>query len=68
MHNSLIKIYDSVVLLEDLTKQQKEIFACLTLDCPFALESGNPLQKSSLGSRDGQKKRGVQKGAKTRRP
>jgi hypothetical protein len=57
----LIKIYYYVVFLEDLTIQQKEIFGRLNLDCPFALESGNPLQKNPLASG------GVQKGRKNKK-
>jgi hypothetical protein len=67
MHNLSIKIYSSITLLEDLTKQQKEIFGHLNLDCPFGLESGNPLQKNSLGSGVERKKRGRPKGRKNKK-
>jgi hypothetical protein len=48
MHNLKIKIYESVSLLEELTKIQKEIFTQLNLDCPYPEEKGNLLQKESF--------------------
>jgi hypothetical protein len=48
MHNLKIKIYESISLLEVLTKQQKEIFQYLNLDCPFTEEKGNLLTKSNF--------------------
>ncbi|MDR1609100.1 MAG: transposase [Deltaproteobacteria bacterium] len=41
MKNLNIKIYKSITLLEHLTEQQKEIFQCLNLDCPFPEEKSN---------------------------
>jgi transposase len=59
MHNAFIKIYESVTLLEDLTKQQKDIFSQLKIQCPFSiLEKGTPFQKSPLQAISGKKKRG----------
>ncbi|MDR0723785.1 MAG: transposase [Endomicrobium sp.] len=48
MHNLKIKIYNSVRLLEELTKIQKQIFQKLNLDCPFQEERNNLLQKDSI--------------------
>jgi hypothetical protein len=69
MHNASIKIYESVTLLEELTKQHKEIFSHLKLECPFSeLESGNLLQKYPLQAPAGRKKgnRGRPKGSKNK--
>jgi hypothetical protein len=46
--NLKIKIYDSAVILSELTKEQKEIFQLLELDCPFKIEKGTRLKKKSL--------------------
>jgi hypothetical protein len=66
MGNSIIKIYEDTNILEELTKDQKQIFEHLHLECPFVVEEGNPLQKksflSNLYSKD--KKRGRPKGSK----
>jgi hypothetical protein len=43
-----IKIYDFAIILEELTKEQKEIFLLLELDCPFTVEKGTRLKKNSL--------------------
>jgi hypothetical protein len=45
MRNLLIKLYQSTKVLEDLTKEQKNIFEILNLEYPFPLESDNTLQK-----------------------
>jgi transposase len=44
MHNLGINIYKKISLLEIITKEQKEIFDLLSLDCPFAQETGNLLK------------------------
>jgi transposase len=46
MHNILIKIYDSIALVEELPKIQKEIFNHLGLACPFEFENPNPPLKA----------------------
>jgi hypothetical protein len=62
LHNSFIKLYDSVAILEDFTKQQKEILSILKVDCPFLLESGNPFHKPPLPVVGEKRKRGRPQG------
>ncbi|MDR0675916.1 MAG: transposase [Elusimicrobiota bacterium] len=66
MHNIHIKIYESITLIEDLTKIQKDIFNHLELACPFELESLNPLHKASFLKPSEKKKRGRPKGTKNK--
>jgi hypothetical protein len=47
MSNLKIKMFESVNLLEELTKEQNDIFQYLNLDCPFSQEKGNQLKKDS---------------------
>jgi hypothetical protein len=58
LHNSFIKLYDSVSILEDFTNQQKEILSILNVDCPFLLESENPFHKPPLPVAGEKRKRG----------
>jgi hypothetical protein len=47
MHNLRLKMYESISAIEELTKEQKDIFSHLNLDCPFREENGNLLKKDS---------------------
>jgi hypothetical protein len=46
MRHLRLKVYDYVKILEELTKDQKEIFKLLNLANPFVVESGNKLHES----------------------
>jgi hypothetical protein len=49
LHNAIIKIFESMISVNELTKQQREIFSQLNIECPYTvLEKNNPLQKSPL--------------------
>jgi hypothetical protein len=43
-----IRVYESARLLEELTKDQKEIFKYLDLDCPFIEETGNKFKNNTF--------------------
>jgi hypothetical protein len=58
MHNHGIKFFESVTVLEELTKQQKEIYSQLKLECPYPLESDNPFQNAPFTVSPAKKKRG----------
>jgi hypothetical protein len=70
LHNWLIKIYETVKILEEPTKVQKESYQLLNIDYPFEVEAGNPLAKnsplSSLKSSGEKKDADVQRAEKTR--
>jgi hypothetical protein len=63
MNNLMIKIYNSITLVEEITKQQSDIFNLLKLDNPFIVESNNPLHKPPILSSIKNKKRGRPKGS-----
>jgi hypothetical protein len=68
LHRLNVTMYESSTIIEELTKNQKEIFSLLQLDCPFIIEKGNRLQKQPLRSNlkvEG-KKRGRPKGSKNK--
>jgi hypothetical protein len=71
LHNWEIKIYESVNILEEPTKIQKESYKLLNVDYPFEIEAGTPLAKDSPLARlksSGEKKgRGRPKGRKNKR-
>jgi hypothetical protein len=46
LHHLRIKIYENVKIIEEMTKEQRELFFSLNLDCPFFLENGVKLLKS----------------------
>jgi hypothetical protein len=48
MRNLKIKLYESVRILEELTKIQKDVFSKLNLDCPYPEERGTLLKKNSF--------------------
>jgi hypothetical protein len=58
MHNLLIKIYEHTKVIEDLTRQQKELCGLLNIEFPYILESENPLQKPAFSPILEKKKRG----------
>jgi hypothetical protein len=59
LRNAHIKVQESRTLMNELTKQQKDIFSILNIECPFSiLERGNLLQRSPLQSPGEKKKRG----------
>jgi hypothetical protein len=43
-----INIFEKNSILEELTKQQKQIFLSLNLECPFKSENNNLLKKDSF--------------------
>lgn len=45
LHHLKITVYDTAQILEELTKEQKEVFKQLQLDCPFQAETGNDMLK-----------------------
>ncbi|MDR2436960.1 MAG: transposase [Endomicrobium sp.] len=68
MHHLQIKIYENSRFIEDLTKDQKEIFTVLGLQCPYPEEKGNLLKResflASLNYDSHNRKRGRPKGSK----
>jgi hypothetical protein len=64
-----IEIFDSSKIVKELDKDQNQIFKLLGLDCPFTVETGNPLKKDSLITAIKTKKgtkRGRPKGSKNK--
>ncbi|MDR1041375.1 MAG: transposase [Deltaproteobacteria bacterium] len=47
MRHLRLTVYDNTRILEELTKDQKEIFRHLQLECPFSVESGTKLHKKN---------------------
>jgi hypothetical protein len=65
-----IKIFDSVTVIDELTKDQKELFTYLALECPYKEEKGTKLKKEPLISSlkpVTKKKRGRPKGSKNKK-
>jgi hypothetical protein len=48
MHHLKIKFFETAQILDELTKEQKEIFTHLNLECPFQVERGTILKKDSF--------------------
>jgi hypothetical protein len=63
-----IDIYESCRIIRELNKDQNEIFSLLGLECPFVVETGNPLRKKSLitSLKSNRGKRGRPKGSKNK--
>jgi hypothetical protein len=68
MHHLKIKIYESAIILDELTKEQKDIFKHLQLECPFQVERGNNLKQDSFlsGLKPKKRKKGRPKGSKNK--
>jgi hypothetical protein len=68
MGNAIIKIYSDTELLEELTKDQKDIFEKMQLNNPYEVEKGNLLQNKPFFHRlkSGSKKRGRPAGVKNK--
>jgi hypothetical protein len=68
MNQLQIDILESAQIVKELTKQQKEIFNLLSLECPFSIETGTILNKDSFISslKSTNKKRGRPKGSKNK--
>jgi transposase len=47
LYSLVIKIYESSRVLQEMTKQQKELFALLKVDCPFLEENNILINKDS---------------------
>jgi hypothetical protein len=67
MRTVTMKIYDKVKMIEELTKQHKDIFSHLQLECPFQIESENPFHKSPLPAFVDKKKKGRPVGSNKKR-
>jgi transposase len=63
-----IEIYNSSKIVQELTKDHNEIIKLLNIDCPFKIETGNPLKKLSYVAKLQSKntKRGRPKGSKNK--
>jgi hypothetical protein len=64
MHNLKIKMNKSVIIIEELTKIQKEIFSKLQLESPYYVEKGNLLEQTPLQENGKPRGRGRPKGSK----
>ncbi|MDR3186300.1 MAG: hypothetical protein LBU04_05790, partial [Christensenellaceae bacterium] len=64
-----IKIYEKMNIIEEMTKDQKQIFNYLKLELPFRLEDNNFFHKDSYltSLRDKKAKKGRPKGSTTRK-
>jgi transposase len=69
-HYLRIKIYENTTIVEELTKEQNEIFELMNITCPFMIENGTLLHKkpffASLGSK--KRSRGRPKGSGKKMP
>jgi hypothetical protein len=68
LNNLKIEVYDNSSILQEFTKDQKEIFNIMQLDCPFKIENGNKFKKESFvrSLKENTHKRGRPKGSKNK--